>query len=99
MIVLYILIILVIIVIFAFNGIVRSKNQVDEAWSDINVQLKRRYDLIPNLVSTVKGYAAHESGVFEKVTEARSAAMNSGSMDEKLKNENALSGTLKSLFA
>ncbi len=99
MIVLYIVIILAIIVIFAFNGIVRSKNQVDEAWSDINVQLKRRYDLIPNLVSTVKGYAAHESGVFEKVTEARSAAMNAGSMDEKLKNENALSGTLKSLFA
>lgn len=99
MIVLAIVIILVIIVIMAFNGIVRSKNQVDEAWSDIDVQLKRRYDLIPNLVSTVKGYAAHESGVFEEVTKARSAAMGAGSMDEKLKDENQLSGTLKSLFA
>lgn len=97
--VLVIIALLVIIVIAAFNGIVRGKNQVDEAWSDIDVQLKRRYDLIPNLVSTVKGYAAHESGVFEEVTKARSAAMGAGSMQEKLKDENQLSGTLKSLFA
>jgi LemA protein len=82
-----------------FNGLVRSKNRVDEAWSDISVQLKRRYDLIPNLVSTVQGYAAHEAGVFEKVTAARTAAMGAGSMDDKLAKENALSGTLKSLFA
>lgn len=72
---------------------------MDEAWSDIEVQLKRRYDLIPNLVQTVKGYAAHESGVFEKVTQARTAAMGAGTMAEKLKDENILSGALKSLFA
>ena len=98
---LYFWIILAIVVILAlmFNGIVRSKNRVDEAWSDISVQLKRRYDLIPNLVETVKGYAAHESGVFEKVTAARTAAMSAGSLDDKLAKENALSGTLKSLFA
>ena len=98
---LYVWIILAILVILAlmFNGIVRSKNRVDEAWSDIDVQLKRRYDLIPNLVSTVQGYAAHESGVFQKVTEARTAAMGAGSLDDKLAKENALAGTLKSLFA
>jgi LemA protein len=92
-------VLLVLWAIFAFNSLVRSRNQVDEAWSDIDVQLKRRYDLIPNLVSTVQGYAAHESGVFEKVTAARSAAMGAGSLDDKLAKENALSGTLKSLFA
>jgi len=94
-----VIIVLAIIVIGLFNGLVRSKNQVDEAWSDIEVQLKRRYDLIPNLVQTVKGYAAHESGVFEKVTLARTQAMQAGSMQEKLKDENMLSGALKSLFA
>jgi LemA protein len=99
MIYLYIIIVLAIIVILLFNGLVRAKNRVDEAWSDISVQLKRRYDLIPNLVSTVQGYAAHESGVFEKVTAARTAAMGAGTMDDKLAKENALSGTLKSLFA
>jgi len=82
-----------------YNGLIRLKVRTDEAWSDIDVQLKRRYDLIPNLVNTVKGYAAHESGVFEKVTEARSAAMNAGSAAEKGAAENALSGTLKTLFA
>ncbi|MDR3642171.1 MAG: LemA family protein [Candidatus Doudnabacteria bacterium] len=97
----YVWIILAILVILAlmFNGLVRSKNRVDEAWSDIDVQLKRRYDLIPNLVQTVKGYAAHESGVFEQVTAARSAAMGAGSLNDKLAKENALAGTLKSLFA
>ena len=95
----WIILAIVIIAIFLFNGLVRSRNQVDEAWSDIEVQLKRRYDLIPNLVNTVKGYAAHESGVFEKVTAARAAAMGAGSMAEKLKDENMLSGALKSLFA
>ena len=99
MIAFWIILAIVIILIILFNSLVRSRNQVDEAWSDINVQLKRRYDLIPNLVETVKGYAAHESGVFEKVTAARTAAMSAGSMDDKLKQENALSGTLKSLFA
>ncbi len=96
------LIIIVLAIIWAigmYNGLIRLKNRVDEAWSDIDVQLKRRYDLIPNLVSTVKGYAAHEKEVFEKVTEARTQAMNAGSAQEKAQAENALSGTLKSLFA
>jgi len=85
--------------VFIYNGLIRLKVRTDEAWSDIDVQLKRRYDLIPNLVSTVKGYAAHESGVFEKVTEARSKAMGATTAAEKGAAENALSGTLKSLFA
>ncbi len=96
---LIVLIVLAIIVIGLFNGLVRSKNQVDEAWSDIEVQLKRRYDLIPNLVETVKGYASHEKGIFENVSAARSAAMNAGTMQEKLKDENVLSGALRQLFA
>lgn len=91
--------VIIIAVIMVYNSLISSRNRVDEAWSDIEVQLKRRYDLIPNLVETVKGYASHESGVFERVTEARSAAMGAGSMQEKLKDENMLSGALKSLFA
>jgi len=84
----------------AYNGFVTLRNRVQEAWSDIDVQMKRRYDLIPNLVETVKGYAAHESGTFEKVVAARTAAMNGPRDPETLaKNENILSGTLKSLFA
>jgi LemA protein len=86
-------------VIATYNGLVRLKNRVDEAWSDIDVQLKRRYDLIPNLVNTVKGYASHEKEVFEKVTEARTRAMGAGSAADKAQAENALSQTLKSLFA
>jgi len=85
--------------ISTFNGLITLKNQVDEAWSDIDVQLKRRYDLIPNLVSTVKGYATHEAGTFEKVTQARTAAMSAQGAHDKAVAENALSGTLKSLFA
>lgn len=99
MVFLYIILAIIVILIILYNSLVQSRNRVDEAWSDINVQLKRRYDLIPNLVETVKGYAAHESGVFEKVTAARTAAMGAGSLDDKLAKENALSGTLKSLFA
>ena len=102
MIYLYIIIVLAIIVILMFNGLVRSKNRVDEAWSDISVQLKRRYDLIPNLVETVKGYAAHEQGTFDKVVAARNAAMSaqsSGNRADIEKSENALSSTLKSIFA
>lgn len=91
--------ILVIWIIAIYNGLIRLKNRVDEAWSDISVQLKRRYDLIPNLISTVKGYAAYEKEVFEKVTEARTRAMNAGTTKEKEQAENILSGTLKSLFA
>lgn len=90
---------IIIIAIFLYNSLIRSRNRVDEAWSDIEVQLKRRYDLIPNLVNTVKGYAEHESGVLEKVTEARTRAMNAGTTVEKGQDENQLSGALKSLFA
>lgn len=86
-------------VIFVYNGLVRLRNRVSEAWSDIDVQLKRRYDLIPNLINTVKGYATHESGVFEKVTEARAQAMQAGNAHDKAEAENMLSQTLKSLFA
>jgi len=88
--------------IFAYNGFVRLNNRTKEAWSDIDIQLKRRYDLIPNLVEAVKGYAKHESGVFEKVTEARTRAMNAevkGDPKEIGQSENMLSGALKSLFA
>lgn len=85
--------------IFAYNSLVVSRNRVDEAWSDIDVQLKRRYDLIPNLIETVKGYAAQESNVFQNVTEARSRAMGARSPHDKEVAENMLSGTLKSLFA
>ncbi|EKE10814.1 MAG: LemA-like protein [uncultured bacterium] len=86
-------------VIAIYNGLIKLKNRVDEAWSDIDVQLKRRYDLIPNLINTVKGYAKHESTVFEKVTEARTRAMNAGNPQDKAEAENMLSGTLKTLFA
>jgi LemA protein len=95
-----ILIVLVLGAIAIYNGLIRSKNRVDEAWSDIEVQLKRRYDLVPNLVETVKGFAKQESGVLENVTKARNLAMGAGAdMKEKLKDENLLSGALKSLFA
>jgi LemA protein len=82
-----------------YNGLIRLNVRTDEAWSDIDVQLKRRHDLIPNLINTVKGYAAHESGVFEKVTEARANALSAQTTAQKGEAENALSGTLKSLFA
>ena len=85
--------------VLTYNRLITLRNRTDESWSDIDVQLKRRYDLIPNLVNTVKGYAAHESGVFEKVTEARTRAMSAGTPDARVEAENALSGTLKSLFA
>lgn len=90
---------LVLWAILIYNGLIRLKNRVDEAWSDIDVQLKRRHDLIPNLVNTVKGYAAHERELFEKVTAARAAAMGAQSPAEKERTENMLSNTLKSLFA
>lgn len=82
-----------------YNGLVTLKVRVDEAWSDITVQLKRRLDLIPNLVNTVKGYAAHEAGVFEKVTEARANALNAQGVKETAEAENQFEGALKSLFA
>jgi LemA protein len=88
--------------IAVYNGLIRLKNRTDEAWSDIDVQLKRRHDLIPNLVETVKGYATHEQGTLQKVIEARNVAlqaMSSGNSKQLAEAENALSGTLKSLFA
>ena len=92
--------VLVLWTIFVFNGFVSLRNRAGEAWADIEVQLKRRYDLIPNLVNTVKGYAKHESSAFENVTKARSMAMGvSGPTKEHAKAENTLSGALKSVFA
>ncbi|MDO8530187.1 MAG: LemA family protein [bacterium] len=86
-------------VVAIYNSLVVLKNRAKEAWADIDVQLKRRYDLIPNLVATVKGYAAHESQLFEKVTQARANAMNAQGTQAKAQAENMLSGALKSLFA
>ncbi len=86
-------------VVAIYNGLVTLKNRVDEAWSDIDVQLKRRYDLIPNLINTVKGYATHERELFEKVTQARTQAMGAQNLGQKAQSENMLSDTLKSLFA
>jgi len=91
--------IIVLWIIGAFNGLVVLKNRAKEALSDIDVQTKRRYDLIPNLVETVKGYASHEKQVFEKVTQARASAMSAQGMAAKAGAENMLSDTLKSLFA
>lgn len=85
--------------VIAYNRFITLVNRVKEAWADIDVQLKRRYDLIPNLVNTVKGYMTHEAHTFEKVTEARNMAMRAGSIAEQGKAENVLSGALKSLFA
>lgn len=85
--------------VYAYNRFVTLINRAKEAWADIDVQLKRRYNLIPNLVNTVKGYAKHEQGTFEKVTELRAKAMQAGGIEEKGKAENMLTDALKSLFA
>jgi LemA protein len=85
--------------VFAYNGLVSLRNRAEEAWSDIDVQMKRRYDLIPNLLNTVKGYATHEQTAFEKVSEARARAMGASGVAEKGEAENMLSGALKSIFA
>ena len=98
-IVLGILAVLILWVVFSYNGFVSLRNRAKEAWSDIEVQMKRRYDLIPNLVETVKGYAAHESQTLAQVTEARTAAMGASSVAEHAQAENMLTGALKSLFA
>ncbi len=97
--VLVIAVVLVLWAIFAYNRLVTLRNRAKEAWADIDVQLKRRYDLIPNLVETVKGYASHEKTVFEDVTNARTKAMGATAPADKAQAENMLSGTLKSLFA
>ena len=86
-------------VVFAYNRFVTFVNRVKEAWADIDVQLKRRYDLIPNLVASVKGYAAHEAGTLQKVTDARTKAMGANTVAEHAEAENVLTGALKSLFA
>jgi len=95
--------ILVLVAIFAvvgmYNHFVTLRNRIDNAWHQIDVQLRRRYDLIPNLVETVKGYAAHERGTFEAVTQARTAAMSAKSVKEQAQAENMLAGALKTLFA
>ncbi len=98
-IILIILGVLILWMIFIYNRLVTLKNRAKEAWADIDVQLKRRYNLIPNLVETVKGYAAHERELFEKVAEARTRAISAKTVEEHSQAENALSQTLKSLFA
>ena len=97
----FILVLLVVAgwLIVTYNSLIRSRVRTEEAWSDIEVQMKRRYDLVPNLVNSVKAYAKHESSVFENVTKARSQAISASSMEEQAKAENALTDTLKSLFA
>jgi LemA protein len=97
-----IVVVLLLLIGLLFNGLVRKRNRTQEAWSQIDVELKRRHDLIPNLVETVKGYAAHESGTFTAVTQARANAVSAGATGDPAKigpAENMLSGTLRSLFA
>lgn len=94
-----ILVIVGLIVMGMYNRLVRLKNRIENAWSQIDVQLQRRHDLIPNLVETVKGYAAHEKGVLEGVTQARANALNAQGPAQKAEAENMLTGALKSLFA
>ena len=92
-------VVVVLWIIYAFNRLVTLRARIDEAFSDIEVQLKRRYDLIPNVIETVKGYMAHERGVLENVTKARTQAMGANTAAEHAQAENALAGTLKTLFA
>jgi LemA protein len=94
-----VVVILVIIVIAIYNSLIGLRNKTDEAFATMDVYLKKRYDLIPNLVETVKGYAAHERETLEKVIQARNMAISSQNLDERQQNENMLSGTLRSLFA
>jgi LemA protein len=94
-----IVVVILIWLISAYNGLVRFRNMVREAFSTMDVYMKKRYDLIPNLVETVKGYAKHEAGTFEKVISARNAAANASSVQGRIEGENALTGSLRSLFA
>lgn len=98
-IVIVLVIVLIALLIGMYNNLVRLRNRVDNAWAQVDVQLQRRLDLIPNLVETVKGYASHESGTLQAVTEARSAAMNATTPEARAEAESALTGTLKTLFA
>jgi len=100
--VIIVLVVIGLALVASYNGLVRKRNRTQEAWSQIDVQLKRRHDLIPNLVETVKGYASHERGTFEQVTNARAAAVSAGATGDPSKvgpAENALTGALRSLFA
>jgi LemA protein len=90
--------IIILVFVYYYNRIRILSNRIEEAWAQIDVQLKKRYDLVPNLVETVKGYAAHERGIFEKIAEAR-AGMVSGSREGRMEASNALTGALRSLFA
>ncbi|PKL67267.1 MAG: hypothetical protein CVV28_07705 [Methanobacteriales archaeon HGW-Methanobacteriales-1] len=98
-IILIIIIVLIVWIVFMYNSLINLRNRVKNAWSQIDVQLKRRTDLIPNLVETVKGYAKHEKGVFEEVTKARSNVINAQSVQENQDANNQLTGALKTLFA
>jgi LemA protein len=98
-IILVIVVVLAIVLIVMYNGLVKLRNKVENAWAQIDVQLKRRYDLIPNLVETVKGYATHERETLDAVIQARNSAMSAGSPQEQAQAENVLSGALKSIFA
>jgi len=98
-IVLVVIALVVIIAIASYNGLIRLKNRVDNAWAQIDVQLKRRSDLIPNLVETVKGYAAHERGTLEAVVNARNAGLNATTVKDQAQADNMITGALKSLFA
>jgi len=98
-IVLIVIAVFIFIVVGIYNSLITLRNRADNAWAQVDVQLRRRYDLIPNLVETVKGYAKHEREVFENVTEARSKAINAGTVKEQGEAENMLTGALKSLFA
>jgi LemA protein len=90
--------IIILVFVYYYNRIRILSNRIEEAWAQIDVQLKKRYDLVPNLVETVKGYAAHERGIFEKIAEAR-AGMITGSREDRMEASNALTGALRSLFA
>jgi len=94
-----VVLLVVLYVVASYNGLVKLRNRIDNAWAQIDVQLKRRYDLIPNLVNTVKGYATHEKGTFEAVTQARANAINASGPGDQAQAENMISGALKSLFA
>lgn len=91
--------VILVLIVAVYNGLIKLKNKCNEAWADIDTQLKRRYDLIPNLIETVKGYASHEAGTLEKVVQARASAMQAQSVQEKENAENMLSSALKTIFA
>ena len=99
LIVIAIAVVLILFVVVSYNGLVRLRNRIENAWAQIDVQLKRRYDLIPNLVETVKGYAGHERQTLEAVTQARANAINAQGPAQQAQAENAITGALKSLFA